>query len=347
MLSMAGGQESLGRLQYPLFRAGPSGSAKYIVVHDLSEWVAYEYEWASPLSQWLHNPGCRSSASAWARIRARPTAVKLGSTDVVALPILELAAWRAFWSMDKASLLALARAVNMADQVRSDMSLFQIANNLVMAVLGLSEFDTLEVLAKRMAAMTPRHEHLYNEMLSVDEVSGMMDQDDERDMEAEKKSHQQRLVVKEEFVENLREARKRVRPPAPASRAAKGSAACKRQAGRAGRGKGGRAAQPAPLVWPADRLPSQSDAKAMCPPGGYIWRSLRSGGWQSHYPPYPRVSASWHLYGEREALARNLRSLWRNHCESQGLALANCPVEGLFSLASPGESSEVAGAAAP
>lgn len=195
------------------FEPKADAELQYIVFGGPSAWMACEFEWASPLPQWLSNPACQVSPSVCQAIRASPIAPKIHSESVEPLPVLELAAWRAFWTMDKASLLSLARAVNLSDHVKRDMSLFEVVQQLVQGVLNISEVDLADVCAKRLGSMTPAYEDLYGELLSIDEASGMMDQDDERDMKHEKRNYENRRSVKAEYKEALHKFVRKVRPP--------------------------------------------------------------------------------------------------------------------------------------
>lgn len=66
------------------------------------------------------------------------------------------------------------------------------------------------------------------------------------------------------------------------------------------------------------------------PPHSSIWRDRMDGAWCSHYPPLPRLSRSWKRYGETEALRLCLLDLWQKHCMVHGIALSDCPLEGLL-----------------
>ena len=75
---------------------------------------------------------------------------------------------------------------------------------------------------------------------------------------------------------------------------------------------------------------AQPMLKPLVPAGGSLWRGNNNGSWNSHFPPYPRFSASVHLYGHRESAVMCLRSLWEHYLHEHLLELADCPIEGLF-----------------
>lgn len=254
------------------------------------------------------------------------------SNEPEPLPLLELVAWQAFGTMCKTTLGSLAKATGYSNQLTSDMSLFDSVVAMVRAVLGVNESDALDVCGRRLANTTPSMDHLYAELLEMDEAttSGVLDDDDEKELHQEQKRYNSRMAVRGEFRKAYSSACVRVRPPAPSAPAkGKGRGNGRGRSGAGRRGVG--ATSPPSLAWPADSMPSHAEAKAMVPKGGFMWRSLRAGGWQSHFPPFPRMSASWHRYGEREALDMNLRSLWSHYCEIKGLPLTACSVRDLFS----------------
>ena len=98
--------------------------------------------------------------------------------------------------------------------------------------------------------------------------------------------------------------------------------------GRGARGKA-RGTPPPPLGVPAGEL-EQPQLKPLVPPGASIWRSNTGFAWCGHMPPFKRDSASWHLYGHREAALLVLRNLWRKYLLQHGLSESECPITGLF-----------------
>lgn len=88
-------------------------------------------------------------------------------------------------------------------------------------------------------------------------------------------------------------------------------------------------------VWP-DRIPvgdlTQAELAALTPPNGHIWHDRRSGGWQAHFPPFPRVNRLWHMHGGcRPAAILCLRYLWEKWCIVNGVDQARCPIGDLWS----------------
>ncbi len=52
-----------------------------------------------------------------------------------------------------------------------------------------------------------------------------------------------------------------------------------------------------------------------------FWRSNTVGLWVGRLPPFKRCSASWHLYGQREAALIVLRDLWTNYLIQAAVAV--------------------------
>ena len=70
----------------------------------------------------------------------------------------------------------------------------------------------------------------------------------------------------------------------------------------------------------------------MLPAGASLWKDVRYGSYQGHYPPYPRVGRSWAKYGEKGALVLVLQELW-SHLFSTGEPRSACPIADLYRYA--------------
>ena len=94
--------------------------------------------------------------------------------------------------------------------------------------------------------------------------------------------------------------------------------------------------------------PSQithAQAKMLCPPGAFVWRSLTEGQWLGRLPPLGEHSRSWRRYGERAACVLILRILWTEYCELRGAPLSSVPIDMLLfecSTLQPNSASEPA-----
>lgn len=155
----------------------------------------------------------------------------------------------------------------------------------------------------------------------------MMGQESQTEFRKEKAQLQSTQISRDDFVRKYTACKQRV-GGALAADGKGGGRKGARGPGRKGKGRGRIDARP-PLEVPAGHI-GQGAAKLLLPPGASIWRNLVRGGWPSRYPPYPRSSADWGRYGEREALLMNLRSVWSTYLEHQGLDRSHCRINGLF-----------------
>ncbi len=83
---------------------------------------------------------------------------------------------------------------------------------------------------------------------------------------------------------------------------------------------------------------TQAQVKALASKGGFVWEGRANGSWQGHFPPWPRTSKSWFLYGQRQAATCVLRYLWDCWQEQHDLTRADVPIPNLYSevIAEPG-----------
>jgi hypothetical protein len=78
----------------------------------------------------------------------------------------------------------------------------------------------------------------------------------------------------------------------------------------------------------------QKDAKMYLPPAAnvHIWRSNTRGEWNSHMPPFKRITCSYIKFGSSElALKQCLKLVWKQYLDARGLPETACTVKGLFS----------------
>lgn len=79
---------------------------------------------------------------------------------------------------------------------------------------------------------------------------------------------------------------------------------------------------------------TQKQISALAPPGAHVWQERQHGGWQGHYPPFPRVGRSWACHGGcRGAGILVLQDLWSKWSAHNAVPLADCPISDLFDLA--------------
>lgn len=74
----------------------------------------------------------------------------------------------------------------------------------------------------------------------------------------------------------------------------------------------------------------QPQAARMCPPTAHVWNNWKGAAWCGHLPGYERVTASWAVFGHKEACLNVLRGMWTRWLDDNDLANSACPVKGLF-----------------
>lgn len=78
---------------------------------------------------------------------------------------------------------------------------------------------------------------------------------------------------------------------------------------------------------------TQRELSALAPPGAHVWHDRQHGGWQGHYPPFPRIGRSWSCHGGcRNAGILVLQELWSRWSAHNAVPEASCPIRDLFDL---------------
>ena len=293
------------RLFFPLF------------ILDEGEWEAMEYQWASPMHQWVRWRGAEQVQGYNNHVRAVPT--------TPAMPIIQLAARCAFWGLSSSYLVQLAR--HLECEVAAGSSIFTICWTLVQFVLGLPDDEVLDILHRRCVADARRSNMNLLEWASLEGIKDNFTKDEQKEYEktvdSEKCEKEERKTFKESFRAKKREVRE-----AKARAAAAPDAPCKRR---------GRPPAAEKDPWKSMKflgeVPAaitQDRASKMSPPGGYVWACWRDSMWRGHLKPYPRISATWAAYGHHEACLHVLRILWTRYLNDMDLPVSSCPVKGLF-----------------
>eukprot|EP00971_Amphidinium_carterae_P247454 4913634-Amphidinium_carterae.1 len=52
--------------------------------------------------------------------------------------------------------------------------------------------------------------------------------------------------------------------------------------------------------------------------------------WRGKVGSFASISRSWTKYGEERALYLVVKDCWTKHCQVNGIAPGDCPVEGVF-----------------
>lgn len=271
---------------------------------DLDSVEACTLQWRSPLSVAQEFPMATS-------MLPRPSAgilpLVVGSPE----PLLKVAARQAFWEMPQLSLSMIARHVGI--ELPRQPGLLPALLAMVQATLGIDEAAALEVCSKRLGAYTPS---CYNELLEVEEAWEVMDQNERSECQQQQSAAKSSVAQQKEYKEQWKARRALV--VAAAAPKAKGRGRGK------GRGKG------AALALPPGALTHQQ-LRPLVPPGGHLWRSNATNGWEAHVPNYRRVAYSGNAWGPRSAAVYCLRYLWEAYLTAQGMPKEQCPVAGLWS----------------
>ena len=199
------------------------------------------------------------------------------------------------------------------------------------SVLQISDAETLKIVAIRLGHDRSSENAFLDEILEIEEAVDCLDKAEEKQVRDEKAYAKSAKAMQYEFVSKYRAKSSSVRAAQVAAEAAAAPKA--RAKGRARvaavPGPGGEPPAP-PRDLPAGDL-LQADLKLFAPPGGFVWRANKQGSWQGHYPPFRRVSYSWHQHGHRFAGIKVLRHLWSNHLTVHNLRIPqDCTVRGLF-----------------
>lgn len=284
-----------------------------ITIVDLSDWEAISVTWRSPLGQWAKFKQARQNDL--------PSAVRAVADGVVA-PLLECCAAKAFYNIKVEFLKKLCGHLGVV--VESGASLFDVVMALEKHIFeGKAEEELLAIVEQRVKYMRPDNTNMCQVLEELDEGIGIFERQDAEEMETERKRLQVSKQAADDFVEKMCGRKRRLREAAAAASAS--------QSGAAQRSKKRGASTPAPKHKP---LPvgniEHGEANALKPPGSSIWRGLKRGSWAGHFPPEPRCSFSWNLYGERRACILVLQTLWAQYCAHTGTPREDVPIQGLW-----------------
>lgn len=178
-------------------------------------------------------------------------------------------------------------------------------------------------------------------IIDLDEGLSLLGDEEQRDVIVAQKVGSAAKQQNRAYLERCRARRTEAREAAATSEA---------QVPRARRGGRRTSATTAGSSAPVSRpLPANVwEQKALAPytpPGGYIWRSNKTGAWCIHFKPFPRRTFAWALHGGHKVAGREaLRALWRMHAQTTGDD--HCPWVGLFETASVAAASSMAEVAA-
>ena len=281
-----------------------------------ADFEACTFQWRSPAYAASELPSCDK----------KKKLLPVRSSEV--MPLLQLAARNAFWSLSLASLQSLGKYLG----CDNGPDLLSMLLHLLEHILPEeSEEARLALAGRRMVEFKKKNRSTENDMLEIDEAHEWLDKNDvtslRRDGDARKSLHVEAKEFGHRFREKKKELRTKVVAPPPAKKA-------KKAGGKAA------AAPPAKLTVPkTDKIP-QAIAKTLSPPGSFVWVSRSPGAWNGKLPPFGAHTRGWTKHTERSALVLVLRAIWEDYSDLHGLALEECPVVGLFDEVLPGPKGE-------
>jgi hypothetical protein len=268
----------------------------YHCVWDPSAWEAHRIAWRSPL--WQYEQLGRSRASA----ALRPWKLR-AFAEGKPQKLLEAAAAACFWSLPRSFLAKLSRYVGA--EPPQENGLLDILESLVVKILGLSPTEAVDVLALRMSNMEGRRHSAIEDFLEADSAFLCVSREEMADLQQEAQRASAKSPALSEYREAWVKRRNAVKPPDTVAASANGAR------------KRGRGQSSAPKALPPGDL-TQAQLRPLLPEGGFLWRGNKAGCWSSHYPPFPRCSRSWQLYGHRTAAIFVLRDVWERALTMQG-----------------------------
>ena len=274
-----------------------------------ADFEACTFQWRSPAYAASELPSCAKKTKL----------LPVRSSEV--MPLLQLAARNAFWSLSLASLQILGKYLG----CDNGPDLLSMLLHLLEHILPEESEEARVALAgRRMVEFKKKNRSTENDMLEIDEAHEWLDKNDvtslRRDGDARKSLHVEAKEFGHRFREKKKEMRSKVVAPPPAKKAKKG-------AGKAGKAA---AAPPAKLTVPKTEKIPQAIAKTLSPPGSFVWVSRSPGAWNGKLPPFGAHTRGWTKHTERSALVLVLRAIWEDYSDLHGLALEECPVVGLF-----------------
>ena len=273
-------------------------------------WGACSFEFVSPLHMVL------SKHWSWGYMHNNPSiACKVTTTPN---PLLEEAAWQAFWDIGVTGLSWMHRHLGVDLPPHRD--LFHMLDALVRHLLPtLDDLAVLEVLAKRMVSPT-----LYDEFL--------LTSPDVDDLVCEQDRKQWHDFVDGEKNQNdtLNDFR-----TTWAGRRAKAQGGQRRQSSK-GQAKpqfkdsGGRVIRD--MEFPKDAI-TLDQALAMVPHPIHLYCDDKNQRWQAHWKGVGSRSRAWLLHGYNEAFRLALHWCWKGMLAREKLPASACHIKGLVDLA--------------
>lgn len=287
----------------------------FLTMLALEDWVGVVYKWRTPAWQ----------VAACAAAGSLPASLRAFSTTGEPKPFLTVAAMMAFWSVEKSTLTKLSSHLGLA--LPEGGSLMDTVWGLMKHCLpAASDEEIVQLCCKRVASFD-LPTWWSDELLEVEEAAAVLERSDEQEIQKQKEKVASVLGQAQSFRSEFK-----AKAAAVAKAAAK-SHAKRRRNTRDKTSTNAADALPERIPpWPEHNI-DLHDARRCIPPGASLWRDVKFGSWQGHYPPYRRIGRSWRKYGEKESLRLVLEYLWEMHLLGTGQGIAACPIAGIHAPA--------------
>lgn len=271
-------------------------------IASFDQWEACLFKIHSPAYQWANFPCLRKHLhfNALRLFRVAPPA-----------PLIHVCAECGFWNLPRQFLQQVATLRN--EDVEEGVSVIEATWALSKSILQCDDLKAAACSEQRVIHLTRQVEQNDANFGECEELDEVLERKDEKAATAEFKEHGT-------AVEALAAAREVFRAKMTGVKRARGSSQ------RSIFSVGGRKL---PKKVPKGQI-DHSTGKALAPPGAVVWRARTDGRWCGKLAPYPEVSRSWSRYTEQGALLAMLRELWVQFLTSNGMAEADCPIEGMF-----------------
>lgn len=220
------------------------------------------------------------------------------------LPIMEIAAWEAFWAIGPYWLVRFCKHRRWTLPLGGGGSLFKTLYWMVGHILNISEEQVLDIVTQRLA-INGCDLSCADTVMHLDKAIHLLEKTDHAAVNAEKRHLASAAEQRRTFVEEYTEERKKAKAAVEArARCSSGPKAKARNVVAVGH-----VSVPSVI--------SQAQAREFIPPGCSIWVGNTRGTWNGHCPPRARMSARW---SDRDIIRR----LWVQTAEVQAV-----PVESL------------------
>ena len=155
------------------------------------------------------------------------------------------------------------------------------------------------------------------------EASKLLSREDESEWEKNQVKQKKLAEVDDELLRECTNAQDRMRQHKESQAASSG-------------GKQSKAKKRPKQKIPTPEVLDHATAKALAPPNALSWRSFHGEAWCGRVSEdHSSVSRTWRKAGgPNQASHQVLVEVWKAYCKSEGLDPADCPLKGVYELAS-------------